>query len=167
MGPSFRGEFNQKVDSKGRMSIPADFRRVLEAGDPRCPDHPNPRLVLLYGPHLKNCLHVYTLEAMAEIEADIQKLPRGSVERRQASQMILAKSWETEVDKDGRIVLPKDRRGQIDLSDAGGEVTMVAMGDYFELWNAETYAREITAEMESFLAEQDADFDPLSLLGGA
>ena len=167
MGPSFRGEFNQKVDSKGRMSIPADFRRVLEAGDPRHPDAPNARLVLLYGPHLKNCLHVYTIEAMAEIEADIQKLPRGSMERRRASQMILGKSWETEVDKDGRIVLPKDRRAQVALPEQGGEVVMIAMGDYFELWNAETYEREVAAEMESFLAEQDDDFDPLSLLGGA
>ena len=167
VGPSFRGEFNQRVDGKGRMSIPADFRRVLEAGDPKCPDAPTPRLVLLYGPHLKDCLHVYTLEAMAEIEADIQKLPRGSVERRRASQMILGKSWETEVDKDGRIVLPKDRRGQIGLAESGGEVTMVAMGDYFELWNAETYAEKEAADMAAFLAEQDDDFDPLSLLGGA
>ncbi|MGX9357356.1 division/cell wall cluster transcriptional repressor MraZ [Roseobacteraceae bacterium S113] len=149
------------------MSIPADFRRVLETGDPKCPDHPNPRLVLLYGPHLKNCLHVYTIEAMAEIEEGIQKLPRGSQERRRASQLILSKAWDTEVDKDGRIVLPKDRRTQIDLAEAGGEVVMVAMGDYFELWNAETYAREVEAEMEAFLAEQDSDFDPLALLGGA
>ncbi|MEM9123456.1 MAG: MraZ N-terminal domain-containing protein, partial [Pseudomonadota bacterium] len=30
----FRGEFDQRVDGKGRMSIPASFRRVLEQGDP-------------------------------------------------------------------------------------------------------------------------------------
>ena len=30
MSGRFRGEFSQKVDGKGRMSIPADFRRVLE-----------------------------------------------------------------------------------------------------------------------------------------
>ncbi|WP_425039605.1 division/cell wall cluster transcriptional repressor MraZ [Primorskyibacter sp. S187A] len=149
------------------MSIPADFRRVLEAGDPKCPENPNPRLVLLYGPHLKNCLHVYTIEAMAEIEEDIQKLPRGSAERRTASRMILGRAWETEVDKDGRIVLPKDRRIQIGLAETGGETMMVAMGDYFELWNSETYEREVSAEMDAFLAEQDDDFDPLSLLGGA
>ena len=32
---SFTGEHTQKVDGKGRMSIPADFRRVLEDGDLR------------------------------------------------------------------------------------------------------------------------------------
>lgn len=161
---SFRGEFNQKVDGKGRMSIPADFRRVLEAGDPHFPENPNPRLVLLYGPHLKNCLQAYTINAMAEIEAGIRRLPRGSIQRKQASRMLLGKSWETEVDKDGRIVMPKERREQIGLD---GEAAMVAMGDYFEIWNAATYQAQEAAEIEAFLSQQPEDFDPLSLLDTA
>ena len=159
MGLSFRGEFNQKVDGKGRMSIPADFRRVLESGDPDHPENPNPRLVLLYGPHLKDCLHVYTIKAMAEIEAGIAALPRGSAQRKQASRMILGKSWETEVDRDGRIVLPKERREQIGLQ---GEATMIAMGDYFEIWNSADFAEAEAAQSSDF----PEDFDPLSLLDG-
>ena len=161
MGLGFRGEFNQKVDGKGRMSIPADFRAVLADGDPRCPENPQPRLVVLHGPHLKNCLHAYTIEAMAEIEEGIRKLPRGSVERKRASRMILGKSWDTEIDKDGRIVLPQRLRQQIRIE---GEAVMVAMGDYFEIWNAETYAREEAAETEAWLDDMPEDFDPLSLI---
>ncbi len=163
MGLSFRGEFTQRVDGKGRMSIPADFRRVLEDGDPRYPENPLPRMVVLYGPHLRNCLHAYSIDAMAEIEAGIQALPRGSAARKQASRMILGKSWETEVDRDGRIVLPIARRQQIGLE---GEAVMVAMGDYFEIWNAATYAAQEQAEAEAFLSEMPEDFDPLSLLDG-
>lgn len=163
VGLSFRGEFTQRVDSKGRMSIPADFRRVLEDGDPRHPENPLPRMVVLYGPHLNGFLQAYTIDSMAEIEADIQKLPRGSDKRKHASRMILGKSWETEVDKDGRIVLPKDRREQIGLS---GEAVMVAMGDHFEIWNAGTYAVE--AETDAFLSDQPEGFDPFTLVyGGA
>nr|WP_135503898.1 division/cell wall cluster transcriptional repressor MraZ [Roseovarius aestuariivivens] len=158
---SFRGEFNQKVDSKGRMSIPADFRSVLADGDPRCPENPLPRLVVLHGPHLKNCLHAYTIEAMAEIEAGIRKLPRGSTERKRASRMILGKSWDTEIDKDGRIVLPQRLRQQIGLE---GEAVMVAMGDYFEIWNAKTYDEVEAAETEAWLDEMPDDFDPLTLI---
>lgn len=152
MGLSFRGEFNQKVDGKGRMSIPADFRAVLADGDPRCPENPLPRLVILHGPHIKDCLHAYTIEAMQEIEEGIKRLPRGSVDRKKASRKILGKSWETEVDKDGRIVLPRRLREQIGL---GALSTMTAMGDYFELWDAATYER--------FEAEDDGDddIDPL------
>lgn len=155
MGLSFRGEFDQKVDKKGRMSIPSDFRAVLADGDPRCPENPLPRLVVLHGPHIKDCLHVYTIEAMQEIEEGIKRLPRGSVERKRASRKILGKSWETEVDKDGRIVLPQRLREQIDL---GGLATMTAMGDYFELWDADTYERFEAEE------DDDDDIDPLLYL---
>jgi len=158
---SFRGEFNQKVDTKGRVSVPADFRAVLADGDPRCPEIPLPRMVVLHGPHLRNCLHVYTIEAMAEIEEGIRKLPRGSTERKRASRMILGKSWDTEIDKDGRIVLPQRLRQQIGLS---GEAVMVAMGDYFEIWNAATYDEVEAAETAEWLEDQPADFDPLSLI---
>ncbi|WP_299849668.1 division/cell wall cluster transcriptional repressor MraZ [uncultured Roseovarius sp.] len=158
---SFRGEFNQKVDGKGRMSIPADFRAVLADGDPRYPENPLPRLVVLHGPHLKNCLHAYTIDDMAEIEAGIRKLPRGSVERKRASRMILGKSWDTEIDKDGRIVLPQRLRQQIGLE---GDATMVAMGDYFEIWNKNTYEEIEAAETDAWLEEQPEDFDPLSLI---
>lgn len=164
---SFRGEFHQKVDGKGRMSIPADFRAVLADGDPRCPEIPLPRIVVLHGPHLKNCLHAYTIDAMAEIEDGIRKLPRGSVERRRASRMILGKSWSTEIDKDGRIVLPQRLRQQIGLTD---EAVMAAMGDYFEIWNAQTYEELESAETDAWLEDMPEDFDPLSLIdppGGA
>lgn len=163
MGLSFRGEFSQKVDGKGRMSIPADYRRVLEKGDAARPDGTLPRLVVLYGPHLKNCLHAYTIDAMAEIEAGITALPRGSEQRKMASLLILGHSWETEVDRDGRIVLPKERREQIGLDE---EAKMIAMGDYFEIWSAETYAVKSAAEVKSFLARMPDNFDPLSLLPG-
>ena len=39
----FRGEAENKVDNKGRVSIPAAFRRILEEGDPDWSSglHPN------------------------------------------------------------------------------------------------------------------------------
>ena len=168
MVQSFRGEFNQKVDGKGRMSIPADFRRVLESGDPDFPEkRATPRMVVLYGPHLKNCLQAYTIDDMADIEAGIRALPRGSQKRKQASRMILGKSWETEVDRDGRIVLPIERRKQIELGDWA---TMTAMGDHFEIWNTATFDDIDASESDDYLATLPDDFDPMSLLddvGGA
>ncbi|PIE16989.1 MAG: transcriptional regulator MraZ [Rhodobacterales bacterium] len=162
MGLSFRGEFDQKVDAKGRMSIPADFRRVLEAGDPDFPEKKsNPRLVLLYGPHLKDHLQVYTIDEMTEIESRIRELPRGSQKRKRASRFILGKSWETEVDRDGRIVLPKERREQIGLE---GQAIMTAMGDHFEIWNTRTFKAQEVAETEEYLDQMPEGYDPMSML---
>ena len=45
----FRGEFHQKVDGKGRVSIPAGFRRVLESQDPDWQTGKRPRFVIVYG----------------------------------------------------------------------------------------------------------------------
>ena len=43
---------------------------------------------------------------------------------------------------------------------------MVAMGDYFEIWNADTFRAEEAAEIDSFLSDMPDDFDPLSLISG-
>ncbi|SPF78377.1 division/cell wall cluster transcriptional repressor MraZ [Pseudoprimorskyibacter insulae] len=146
------------------MSVPSEFRSVLKDGDPKCPDeNANPRIVVLFGPHVlkKGCLHAYTIEAMREIEEGIRQLPRGSKQREVASRTILSRTWEAEIDRDGRIVLPKERREAIGLE---GEATMVAMGEYFEIWNADRYAEQEQEVFDDILEEYGEDFDPLSLL---
>lgn len=161
MTSSFLGEYSQKVDGKGRMSIPADFRAVLAEGDPEYPDKPLPRLIINYGPHLKGCLRAYTIEAMDAIEAGIKRMPPGSEERKFASFVYLAKSWRSEIDKDGRIVLPQSLREQIGLQ---GEARMIALGEYFEIWNADTYAEADGADVAEWLAKKGPGFDPLTVV---
>ncbi len=146
------------------MSIPSDFRRVLEEGDPLFPSR-SARLVLLFGPHLKNCLQVYTIEAFSEIEEGIKAMPRGSKERRLASLMMLDPCCEIEIDRDGRIVLPKDRREQIGLPE-GGMTRLVAMGDFFEMWNKDVFDANAGSAVEALLDEHGEGFDPLSLVFG-
>ena len=45
----FRGESLHKVDAKGRVSVPAAFRRVLEEGDPDFSRGSSPNFVIVYG----------------------------------------------------------------------------------------------------------------------
>lgn len=164
MARRFRGEFHQKVDSKGRMSIPASFRRVLEAGDPEWADGLNPQLVVLYGDHLRDSLHCYTIEAFMEIEDDILSLPRGSDERRYLSRTILGQSLTTDMDKDGRLVLPKRQRDKIGLDE---QVFFIAAGDHFQIWKPETYDDVEAGVVPEALTGQADDFDPLILLDQA
>ncbi|ARO14928.1 RsmH methytransferase inhibitor [Ketogulonicigenium robustum] len=161
---SFTGEYVQKIDGKGRMSIPADFRRVLEGHDPDWAPGANPGLYLLYGEHLKNCLHVYTVAAFRQIAQGIQAMPQGAPQRRIASRLILGQSVRLDVDKDGRVVMPADQRAKLGIAE--GEVRFTGAGDHFEIWENQTFANTIAAEVEAFLAAQGEDFDPLSLLQG-
>ena len=161
---SFTGEHTQKVDSKGRMSIPADFRRVLEAGDPEWTPGLSPRMYLLYGDHLKSQLHGYTVDEFNAVVAQINALPRGSANKKKLSRLIIGQSIKLDVDKDGRTVMPIKQRQKLGLTD--GELTFSGLGDHFEIWKAETFSKEVADDLSDWLDEQEDGYDPLILLDG-
>ncbi|TMV07907.1 division/cell wall cluster transcriptional repressor MraZ [Ruegeria sediminis] len=159
----FRGESHHKVDSKGRVSIPASFRRVLEAGDPNWQSGGNPELVIVYGDHRRKFLECYTMEAIDEVDAKIDALPRGSMERKALQRMFHGQSFPTNVDETGRLVLPAKLRDKIALE---GEAFFIAAGDTFQIWKPETYETEEMVKAEQWMADQGDDFDPMQFLDG-
>ena len=163
MARRFRGESHHKVDAKGRVSIPALFRRVLEAGDPDWTDGLNPNIVIVYGDHRRNYLECYTIEAIDEVDTKIANLPRGSIERRMLERLFNGQSLPTTVDETGRLVLPAKLRAKIGLEN---EAFFIATGDTFQIWKPETYENVEMAKAEAWLDDQPEDFDPLTLLSG-
>ncbi len=161
MARRFRGEFHQKVDGKGRVSIPAQFRRVLESGDPGWSDGKNPEFVIVYGDHRRSYLECYTVGAIDEVDDKIADLPRGSVERRMLERVFSGQSLSTNVDETGRLVLPAKLRSKIGLE---AEAFFIATGDTFQIWKPETYDAEELAKTEAWLEDFPDDFDPLTLL---
>ena len=144
------------------MSIPASFRRVLEAADPNWREPAdNPELVIVYGDHRRNYLECYTIEAIEEVDAKIDALPRGSMERKMLQRMFHGQSFPTNVDETGRLVLPAKLRQKIDLE---GEAFFIAAGDTFQIWKPETYEAEELARTEDWLEKLPEDFDPLEFL---
>ena len=103
----FRGEGLNKVDSKGRVSIPALFRRVIEACDPAWTDGLQPELVIVYGDNRKNFLECYTIQAIDEVDQKISDLPRGSIQRKMLERLFHGQSFPTSVDDTGRLVIPQ------------------------------------------------------------
>ena len=163
MARVFRGQGRNKVDGKGRVSVPAPFRRVLEACDPEWTDGLQPNLVVHYGTSRKKFLEVYTMEAAAEVDAKISALTRGSKERRMMEAYFNAQSHPATVDDNGRLLLPQNIRDMIGLK---GEALFVASHDTFHIWNPETYEREVAPQTEAMLDELPEDVDPLTLLEG-
>ncbi|KEO51482.1 hypothetical protein TP2_11350 [Thioclava pacifica DSM 10166] len=161
MAGMFIGEYTFKVDSKGRVSIPALFRRELEEGDPDRPNKERPRMVIVYGADTQKMLQVYTQAAFEALAADIAALPRGSKQRTILQRLVLSKSHPTEVDNDGRLVIPAPLRAKIGLST---EAYFSGVGETFEIWNPETFAAADEANIDQWVEEQGEDFDPLSLL---
>lgn len=164
MSRRFRGESQHKVDTKGRVSIPASFRRVIEAADPNWTDGLSPELVIVYGDHRRNYLECYTIEAIEEVDAKIDALPRGSVQRKMLQRMFHGQSFPTSIDETGRLVLPAKLRSKIELDK---EAFFIAAGDTFQIWKPETYESEELAKTEEWLDELPDDFDPLEFLDTA
>jgi MraZ protein len=146
------------------MSIPADFRRVLESGDPDWTPGLSPRMYLLYGDHLKNELHGYTVDEFSAVIAQINAMPRGSAAKKKLSHLYIGQSIKLDVDKDGRTVMPIRQREKLGLKD--GELYFRGVGDHFEIWKSETFTEEVGESLKGWLDEQGEDFDPLSLLDG-
>lgn len=160
MARRFRGESDHKVDTKGRVSIPASFRRVIEACDTDWTTGLLPRIIIVYGGPTRDYLEGFTIEAMDEVDDKIAAFPRGSAKRKAMERLYSAQSVEVIVDDTGRIVLPAKLRDKIGLD---GMAKFVSSGDTFEIWKPEAYDASIAAlDDEGF----DPDVDPSVYLDG-
>lgn len=150
MAKTFRGEWRHKVDGKGRVSVPAPFRKVLEAGDPDWAEGLPQKVVLLYG-RQPGCLEGYTLEGAAYLDALVAKLPRFSPQKKALSRLISTQSVELDVDPGGRLVLSQALRDRVGIA---GEAVFVGMTENFEIWSPEAYEAD-AADLEQTIAEED------------
>ncbi len=160
MARKFRGESENRIDAKGRVSIPHTFRRVLESGDPDWNQGENPNFVVVYGDHRRDFLEVYTIAAINEVDDQVSALPRGSKERRILEKLFNGQSLPAAVDETGRIVLPQKLRDKIGLKDTA---FFIATGDTFQIWEPTAYREQARAD-EEWLDGLPQDFDPLMLL---
>lgn len=162
----FTGQFPQKVDGKGRMSVPAPFRRVLEANDPNWTNELGVKMYVNYGKHLKQNLRVYSVKAMQRIAARIDTLPEGSKLWIQLNRLYLGQSDEVTMDRDGRIVLPQRLREKLGVAESA-ELTLMGIGQYFEIWEQDMFDNTVDPEQDEFLEDLGEGVDPLSLIPAA
>ncbi|GAB4388312.1 division/cell wall cluster transcriptional repressor MraZ [Albidovulum sp.] len=161
MARRFRGSETYKVDAKGRVSIPAAFRRVIESCDPDWKQGLRPNIVIVYGPDSQDWLEVYTMRAIEEIDEQIEQMQRGSPERLWLEELMHGQSLETQIDDDGRLTLPQRLREKIGLEN---EAFFISAGDYFNIWKPETYAAKAGLRTRKLAERYPEDFDPRSLL---
>jgi MraZ protein len=160
---SFRGEFSQKVDRKARVSIPAAFRSVIQAGDPDFPANKRARFVMVYGGDNRRYLECYTMQGMRRLEARIARMKLGDKRRIYLSKNLIRMSIEVEIDEDGRIVLPPKGRDKIGLSgdalDDSAEAMFAADLETFQIWNRTDYEADMagTATLAAELLEDGED----------
>jgi MraZ protein len=157
---AFRGEFYQKVDSKARVSIPAAFRRILEAEDTAT--EARPRVYMVYGGKNRSFVECYSKAGADALAAKIEGMELGSVDRDRAERDLISRSIMVEIEPDGRVVLPAKVRAKIGYGSEdliGGECAFAGFTNRFKLFRREVYDAELADE------DDDDGIDPLARVG--
>lgn len=128
----FRGNPTHKVDAKGRVSIPADFRRVLDACDPNREPGSQPRFVLCFGDTRFPYYTVLTMSGMAEISERIAEMDEGDPDREALEDYYYTTAETLNVDDSGRLGLNADLRARIGITD---QATFAGKGTTFRIYS--------------------------------
>lgn len=139
----FIGEYTHSVDDKGRLAVPAKFRRDLEKG-----------AVVTKG--LDNCLVVYPMAEWEVLAGKLANLPISQANTRAFSRMMLAGAMDVEVDKQGRIILPDYLRQYAAVTK---KVVVAGLYNRLEIWDEEAWQkyRTSTESQSGEIAEQLSD----------
>lgn len=136
------GAFEHSLDGRGRVAIPAVFRRVLHEGG-------------VLRPGQDGCLELYSREAFADETA--RRLGDSGTRRigdRRLRRSFLPEAQSVDLDAQGRIVIPPDMRERAGLD---GRVSLLGLGDYVEIWDPRRWGEEQRrAADEAAAAEAEA-----------
>lgn len=153
----FVSTFETSLDSKGRVSVPAAFRRELEGG----------QVVYLY-PALDGtpCLEGGGEALMAENQQTLRRMSPTSRARRILTTRLMSEAVELKLDETGRIRMSEEQLARI-----GVEKAMVFVGsmDRFHVWEPSRYAaflEEVASEVEDVLPAFDDPFGEALASGG-
>jgi len=114
----FTGEYRHAVDEKGRLAVPARFRLQLEGG-------------CVVARWLDTCLAIFPMPAWEELAARVGSLPMTDPNARLLQRQLFAGAFETELDRQGRVLVPQGLR-----TFAGLESDAMVLGsrDHAEIW---------------------------------
>ncbi|MEQ8398259.1 division/cell wall cluster transcriptional repressor MraZ [Thalassobaculum sp.] len=123
----FLSTFANKIDKKGRVSVPATFRAALE--------QEKSTGLILYPSFKHPCIEGCGDERIEQIAESIDALDAFS-EEAENLQTILADSIRLTVDGDGRVMMPKEL---IEFAEIDDTVVFVGQGKGFQIWKPATY----------------------------
>ena len=159
----FIGHHENKVDSKGRMSIPSDFRKVLDDKDQsRDPGTP-PRMLMVFGDERRQYVEVLTMKRLAILTKKIRRLDHGDPRRADLETLIYEQSQQLIVDETGRIVMPPRARQKLGLDD---RALVLGRGDTFRIWNPDTHAALFARPAADPRVGYDPNKDPMEYVDG-
>jgi MraZ protein len=127
----FLSKYINKIDKKGRISVPASFRSVLQ-------EQSSFAGIVVYPSFVNECVEGVSLARIEHLSKIIDQLDPYSQEREAFATAILAGSVQLYFDTEGRIQPPEELLQNIGISD---QVCFVGKGESFEIWQPEKFAK--------------------------
>lgn len=126
----FLGTHQSKLDSKGRVSVPAPFRAALRSL--REHDNGGTEIAMVLRPsHQYPCIEAWPENAFHALTAELEQFNEISEEHEDLATTLFANAYPVESDKEGRVVLSDDL-----LKHAGitGPIAFMGIGSRFQIW---------------------------------
>ena len=136
----FLGEFDCKLDAKGRMVIPSNLKKQL-------PEAEAEGLVINRG--FEKHLVVYTKKEWNKITDELSKLNQYEEKNRKFLRYFTRGATELTLDAANRVLLPKSL---MEYAGITSEVTLLCQFNRIELWSTEAYEANMDNEPENFSA---------------
>ncbi len=128
----FQGSSALTLDAKGRMSIPARHRDVLQSEE-------QGRLTLTR--HPDGCLMLYPRSIWEEKRKQIAALPASA---RPLQRLLLGNAQDVDMDGAGRILVAPELRAAAGLN---RDVMLLGLGSNFELWDRAQWEARCMADV--------------------
>lgn len=121
----FLGNIEAKIDAKGRVFLPATFRKVLQAG--------GEKNLVLRKDVFQPCLVLYPESVWNEQMDELRsRLNRWNREHQRIFRQFVSDVEAISLDGNGRFLIPKR---YVDMAAISGQVKFIGMGDSIEIWS--------------------------------
>lgn len=124
----FLGSFNYSIDAKGRLSIPARFKKYLN-------QEANETFVITRG--LATCIDIYPLDYWkSEVLSRVDQLDDFNPEEASFKRLLLEYASEDKLDSQSRLLVPKNL---VEFAKIEKEVFLLGQNKKIEVWNPSLY----------------------------
>ncbi|MBF0607086.1 MAG: division/cell wall cluster transcriptional repressor MraZ [Candidatus Magnetobacterium sp. LHC-1] len=128
----FYGRHILKVDDKGRLVIPAQFRDVIK-------DNYGRRIFITCTVN-DECLQVFPDKEWEALMNKVAALPRSSDAVKYFMRKVVGSACESEFDRHGRVVIPPILREEVGIM-TDTEVVLTGVSDRLEVWQRQRWEK--------------------------
>jgi len=141
----FSGHYDYKVDEKGRMPLPRQFRELLKKGG-----------VMTEG--VEKCIEIYSEADWNKHVKEVSDKKMSPSDRRKLNRAMFFNVFALHFDGQGRITLPSELRDHAEITTS---TIVIGCGDRIEIWNEQlgksaiSEAREERPRLENMSWEHE------------